>query len=268
MHHHRRRHRNELTPPAQYRRRPSPCIQPLQVIIITFIFVSVHREDISTEFNHLIANIPILVRFVDSPKILPNGLTAMSNGLKVHNPPIAINLSTSDGISPALLNASAAAAGLPLNLVHQPSINGSLSAQPLRTSVTSNGLQIISNSTPSVTNGKNGFRHSDANSKDQIKTISTSSEPPTKVIKLINSSNGITLASVDKDSKLISSGPLTLSQVVVSQIPLLTPTQTLRVIGHPASNGVATIELSNSNGEHSTTDYRRNQNIIEKKIDY
>lgn len=120
--------------------------------------------------------------------------------------------------------------------------------QSLRTAVTSNGLQIISsNSTPIVTNGKNGImRHSEFNSKEQMKKIeshSTSSEPPTKVIKLINS-NGITLASVDKDSKLISSGPL---QVVVSQIPLLTPTPTLRVIG-PAPNGVATIELSNSNG--------------------
>lgn len=121
-------------------------------------------------------------------------------------------------------------------------------SQSLRTAVTSNGLQIISssnnnNSTPTLTNGKNGIRHSELNSKEQMKSHSTSSEPPTKVIKLINS-NGITLASVDKDSKLISSGPL---QVVVSQIPLLTPTPTLRVIG-PAPNGVATIELSNSNG--------------------
>jgi len=98
------------------------------------------------------------------------------------------------------------------------------------------------------------------NSKDQIKkidTISTSSEPPTKVIKLINS-NGITLASVDKDSKLIPSGQLTLSQVVVSQIPLLAPTQTLRVIG-PAPNGVATIELSNSNAIKGRTSIQNQQ---------
>lgn len=118
---------------------------------------------------------------IDSPKILPNGLTAISNGLKAHNPPIAINLSTSDGISPALLNASNAA--MPLNLVHQPMTNGT-NSQPMRTAVTSNGLQIISN-TPSVANGKNGIRHQESNSKDQIKkieTISTSSEPPTKVI--------------------------------------------------------------------------------------
>lgn len=177
----------------------------------------------------------------DSPKILPNGLTAISNGLKAHNPPIAINLSTSDGISPALLNASNAAAALPLNLVHQPITNGVVNGQTIRTATASNGLQIISNNTPSVTNGKNGIH----NSKDQIKkieTISTSSEPPTKVIKLINGNGGITL--VDKDTKL---GQLTLSQVVVSQIPLLAPTQTLRVIG-AAPNGVATIELSNSNG--------------------
>lgn len=208
-------------------------------------------------------NLPFSNVPIDSPKILPNGLTAISNGLKAHNnPPIAINLSTSDGISPALLNASNAAAAMPLNLninaVHQqqPSTNGfgaTTQPQSLRTAVTSNGLQIISNnnnhSAPTVINGKNGFRHSELNSKEQMKKLeshSTSSEPPTKVIKLINS-NGITLASVDKDSKLISSGPL---QVVVSQIPLLTPTPTLRVIG-PAPNGVATIELSNSNGMHA-----------------
>lgn len=189
--------------------------------------------------------------YIDSPKILPNGLTAISNGLKAHNPPIAINLSTSDGISPALLNASNAAAAMPLNLninaVHQSITNGGSTTQPIRTAVTSNGLQIISNSTPSVLNGKNGIRHHEHNSKEQMKKIEsiTSSEPPTKVIKLING-NGITL-SVDKDSKL--GGQLTLSQVVVSQIPLLTPTQTLRVI--PAPNGVATIELSNSNGKNS-----------------
>lgn len=135
---------------------------------------------------------------------------------------------------------------LNINAVHHPITNGISS---IRTA-NSNGLQIISNNTPSVVNGKNGIRHSEHNSKEQIKkidTISTSSEPPTKVIKLINS-NGITLASVDKDSKLIPSGQLTLSQVVVSQIPLLAPTQTLRVIG-PAPNGVATIELSNANSK-------------------
>ncbi|XP_055296493.1 uncharacterized protein DDB_G0284459 isoform X2 [Sitodiplosis mosellana] len=179
----------------------------------------------------------------DSPKILPNGLTAISNGLKAHNTPIAINLSTSDGISPALLNASNAAAVLPLNLIHQPITNGIVNGQTIRTAVATNGLQIISNNTPSVANGKNGIRHQDHNSKEQqikkTESISTSSEPPTKVIKLINGNGGITL--VDKDTKL---GQLTLSQVVVSQ--MLAPTQTLRVIG-PAPNGVATIELSNSN---------------------
>lgn len=202
---------------------------------------------------------------LDSPKILPNGLTAISNGLKAHNPPIAINLSTSDGISPALLNASNAASAMPLNLninaVHHPLTNGISSIQPIRTA-NSNGLQIISNNTPSVVNGKNGIRHSEHNSKEQIKkidTISTSSEPPTKVIKLINS-NGITLASVDKDSKLIPSGQLTLSQVVVSQIPLLAPTQTLRVIG-PAPNGVATIELSNGNGKFRSISFQ-NRNVF------
>lgn len=196
-------------------------------------------------------------------KSLPNGLTVNSNGLtKAHT----INLS-SDGISPALLTATQhAAAGMPLNLninaiQHHQLTNGGTNG--IKT--TSNGLQIItSNSAPAtMPNVKNGIRHhtidfserqqhnqhtttimtNGKNSKEQATKIDTisASEPPTKVIKLING-NGITL--VDKDSKLIPSGQL---QVVVSQIPLLTPTQTLRVIG-PASNGVATIELSNSNG--------------------
>lgn len=195
---------------------------------------------------------------VDLKKNSPNGLTANTNGLtKLHNQPIAINLSTSDGISPALLNASNAAMPLNLNInaIHSNS-NGITSTHSTKT-VNSNGLQIISNhtNTVTVTNGKNGIRHSvideqHTNSKEQIKKLDSiqSSEPPTKVIKLINS-NGITLASVDKDSKNIPPGQLTLSQVVVSQIPLLTPTQTLRVIGQ--GNGVATIELSNSNGKNN-----------------
>lgn len=135
---------------------------------------------------------------------------------------------------------------MPLNLNKNGSAVG-------KTTITSNGMQIISNNTTTVTvangNIKNGIRptvidtiEQHNNSKDQNKK---NEEPPTKVIKLINS-NGITLASVDKDSKLIPPNQLTLSQVVVSQIPLMTPTQTLRVIG--PGNGVATIELSNSNG--------------------
>lgn len=178
---------------------------------------------------------------------LPNGLTANSNGLtKAHNQHIAINLSTSDGISPALLNASNAAMPLNLNVnaIHQPHSNG-LITQTTKSTVCSNGLQIISSNThnPStISNGKNGIRHTVmhdlneqyTNSKEQTKKGDSiaSSEPPTKVIKLINS-NGITLASVDKDSKIIPPGHLTLSQVVVSQIPILAPTQTLRVIELP-----------------------------------
>lgn len=171
-------------------------------------------------------------------KALPNGLTVNSNGLnglngltKAHNQPIAINLSTTDGISPALLNASNAAAAIPINLninaMHQPISNGI------------NGK--ISSSQP------NGIKNANTNdglviAKEQIKKSNELSEPPAKVIKLING-NGITLASVDKDNKLLQSG-LTLSSVVVNAIPL--STQTLRVFGQ-TPNGMATIELSNSN---------------------
>lgn len=168
-------------------------------------------------------------------KSLPNGITANTNGLsKAHNQAIAINLSTSDGISPALLSATNAAMPLNLNInsIHQPTITNGMNGK--------------------THNGPNGLRGSNINdglviAKEQSKNKneSLSAEPPTKVIKLINS-NGITLASVEKDSKLLQSGQLTLSQVVVSQIPLTT-TQTLRVIGQ-APNGVATIELNNSNG--------------------
>lgn len=103
-----------------------------------------------------------------------------------------------------------------------------------------------------IANGniKNGIRATVIDTNEQHNNskelMKKSEEPPTKVIKLINS-NGITLASVDKDNKIVPPHQLTLSQVVVSQIPMMAPTQTLRVIG--PGNGVATIELTNSNGK-------------------
>lgn len=83
----------------------------------------------------------------------------------------------------------------------------------------------------------------------KIEKVFDESEHPTKVIKLFN---GIALAPMDKDNKLLSSTPLALSQVVgggslvVSPFPVLTTPspQGLRVIG--AANGLATIELSSS----------------------
>lgn len=182
---------------------------------------------------------------------MPDGLTTKSNGIKssTHNSNtnhIAINFTTADGISPALLTATSAA--MPLNL----NVNG-LSQQMVSNG---NGLQIITPRHPTIvtTQGRNGFRkstviedHATILSKEQIKmdaiTSKMDSEPPTKVIKLVNGST-IALASMDKEHKLIPSGQLTLSQVVVSQIPLLTSSQGLRVIGQ-APNGLATIELSN-----------------------
>lgn len=181
--------------------------------------------------------------------VLPNGLTTKSNGVKnTHSSGhIAINFTTAEGISPALLTATSAA--MPLNL----------NVSAVQHQANGNGLQIIGNGNNMV-NGKNGLRKAiDVNehgafiSKEQIKMESISakgdSEPPTKVIKLINGGT-IALASMDKEHKLIPSGQLTLSQVVVSQIPLLASSQGLRVIGQ-APNGLATIELGNPNGRFS-----------------
>lgn len=176
---------------------------------------------------------------------LPNGLTTKTNGVKNahNNGHISINFTTADGISPALLTATSAAMPLNLNVnaVQHATANG-------------NGLQIIAPGN-NIVNGKNGVRkviddHTTIISKEQVKiepiTGKIESEPPTKVIKLLNGST-IALASMDKEHKLIPSGQLTLSQVVVSQIPLLTSSQGLRVIGQ-APNGLATIELSTPNG--------------------
>lgn len=191
-------------------------------------------------------------------KTLPNGLNVNLNGITPAHNQLSINLSSMDGISPALLSATNAAMPLNLNInaVHHQQIgsNGVVtSAAVTSSSVPSNGIQIISTGT---TNGKNGIRqtfdlsdqhHSSIISNGKIsKESKMDSEPPTKVIKLIKA-NTIALASMDKDHKLISSGQLTLSQVMVSQIPLLTSSQALRVIGQ-TPNGLATIELSNSNG--------------------
>lgn len=182
--------------------------------------------------------------------VLPNGLTTKSNGIKTatHNSTnnhIAINFTTADGISPALLTATSAA--MPLNL--------NVNSMPQQVVSNGNGLQIITPGHANIitTNGKNGIRksalldeHTTILSKEQIKM---DSEPPTKVIKLVNGST-IALASMDKEHKLIPSGQLTLSQVVVSQIPLLASSQGLRVIGQ-APNGLATIELSNPTSKYT-----------------
>ena len=201
--------------------------------------------------------------------VLQNGLNVNSNGLTggiTHNSQnhISINFTTAEGIAPALLTATQAA--MPLNLnVNAIHGNGSIHQNG---NMTGNSLQII-NAIPKefTSNGttiKNGIRkqmidvsehHSalingNIDGKDiKIESLATKidSEPPTKVIKLINGST-IALASVDKDKLTIPSGHVTLSQVVVSQIPLLTSPQGLRVIGQ-APNGLATIELSNPNGK-------------------
>lgn len=146
-----------------------------------------------------------------------------------------------------------------LNVQHSQTITSTAAAN---VSTNGGGLQIISNGT--VKNGirsqmieLNNDQHSATilngnvkSAKEQIKLEAFSSkmdsEPPTKVIKLINGST-IALASVDKDNKLIPSGQVTVQQMVVSHIPLLASSQALRVFGQ-TPNGLATIELSNGNG--------------------
>lgn len=172
-----------------------------------------------------------------------NGISSGSSGLAVAQNQISINLS--DGISPALLGASNAAAAIPINL--------NMKTDYTHHATASNRLQII-------TTGKNGVRQhmlevndqngtsivsvNGKNAKDQMKMDTLSpkidAEPPTKLIKLIN---GNTIALMDKDNKLIPSNQLTLSQMVVSQIPLIASSQGVRVIGQ-TPNGIA-LELPN-----------------------
>lgn len=188
-----------------------------------------------------------------------------------------------NGYATAALNAVTTTATMPLNLNIQQStpsvvvVGGTVAATAASTATVSangvigGGLQIISN-------GRNGSRsqiielsneHTNATTimngngklaKDQIKLEALSSsaskmdsEPPTKVIKLLNR-NTIALASVDKDNKLIPSVPMAMQQMVVSHIPLLASSQAVRVIGQ-TSNGLATIELSNGNGKYSTSTF-------------
>ncbi|XP_055696015.1 mucin-2-like isoform X2 [Lutzomyia longipalpis] len=182
---------------------------------------------------------------------------AMPGGATFTNPQSiatigALNFTTTEEINSGMLTATNSSIPLSLNSTHH-----------------SQALQIISTAASGRDlMGKNGIRSQTElrdtsppslviNGKEQPKldllttaaagTTKLDTEPPTKVIKLINGS--IALASVDKESKIIPSGQLTLSQMmggsslVVSPIPFLTPSQSLRVIGSSA-NGLATIELN------------------------
>lgn len=175
-------------------------------------------------------------------------------------------------------------ASMPLNMNASSSHTGGGGTPPIQ-SIGGQSLQIISTNSLSsfkemnTGTGKNGIRMSELGRHDSstpgtlvvkkqdlgngggggcvgtqmelVKMDTSSAEPPTKVIKLINGST-IALASVDKDHKIIGSTgqTLTLQQVVgggglvVSPIPILT-SQGLRVIGQ-SPNGLATIELSGS----------------------
>lgn len=192
-----------------------------------------------------------------SKKNVLNNLPINSNGIltttstlpitsSAHN---QISINISDGISPAILNAA-----MPINL----NMKNDFSPNQLNGGkmISTNGLQIINTGNNGVRqqmielNEQNGSILSISGNipKDQIKmesmTSKIDSEPPAKVIKLING-NTIALATVDKDNKLIPSNQLTLSQMVVSQIPLIASTQSLRVIGQ-APNGLP-LELPSGN---------------------
>ncbi|XP_037041027.1 probable GPI-anchored adhesin-like protein PGA18 [Bradysia coprophila] len=178
--------------------------------------------------------------------VVPNGLSnGLTNGITAHHHNggnhIAINFTTSEGVSPALITATSSA--MPINL------NGSKAAQ------ISQGLQIITTTnnnnitTNKMLNGKNGMRttiehqqiqsqqvslHNTNGSRSDISKTDASkkseNEPPTKVLKLINGS-AILASVVDKDHKLIPAG------LQVVSLPV-------RVIG---PSPMATIDLSNSN---------------------
>ncbi|GAB0088074.1 probable GPI-anchored adhesin-like protein PGA55 [Sergentomyia squamirostris] len=208
---------------------------------------------VTTKHLYSTTTAPMMTDPSTTVKITMPGAANFSNPQSI----ATINFTTADCISSGMLTGgNATTMPLQLNSTHHHS----------------QGLQIISApvlATGKELMGKNGLRMSEIamsdatppslviNGKEQPKldlltsaaasATKLDTEPPTKVIKLINGS--IALASMDKESKIIPSGQLTLSQVmggsslVVSPIPFLTPSQSLRVIGS-SSNGLATIELS------------------------
>lgn len=194
-------------------------------------------------------------------KHIQNGIitttSATINGLSQNH--ISFNLTTNDGISPALLSATNAASActttMPLNLninQHVP-VSSTNGLQIITTGGNKNGVRQqmfeLNDQNGSIVSVNGVHSTTNKNAKDQIingngiTSKLSDSEPPTKVFKLING-NTIALATVDKDNKLIPSNQLTLSQMVVSQIPLIASSQALRVIGQ-APNGLTTIDLSN-----------------------
>ncbi|XP_055703142.1 uncharacterized protein LOC129801810 isoform X2 [Phlebotomus papatasi] len=183
-------------------------------------------------------------------KIAMPGATAFSNPQSIATIG-AINFTTADGLSPGMLTATNATMPLNLNSSHHSQALQIISTASGKDLVGKNGIRTQSelrdNSPPSlVINGKEQPKL-DLLTNAAASATKLDTEPPTKVIKLINGS--IALASMDKESKIIPSSQLTLSQMmsgsslVVSPIPFLTPSQSLRVIGS-SPNGLATIELS------------------------
>lgn len=131
---------------------------------------------------------------------------------------IAINFTTSEGISPALLSATSAALPLTLNSTQStPTTSGCLQIISTTNGIVNN----VGSATTKVLSGKNGIRSaiehsqphnlftSNMNDVGKLSAASKMDEPPTKMLKLINGSF------VSQDSKLLPAGSLTLSQVCI-----------------------------------------------------
>lgn len=112
---------------------------------------------------------------------------------------IAINFTTSDGVTPTLLSTTTnASMPISLNQLNLAQSNGQ--ALQIISTTTSNGHANGNGSIVTTTKLING----------KISSSKMDSEPPKKVLKLINGNYALT---VDKDNKLMQPGALTVSQV-------------------------------------------------------
>lgn len=158
----------------------------------------------------------------------------------------AINITTSDSNGLCITSPTATSSGIPINF--NSSQNVQITSSTLKDLTGKNGVcrktpENRETSPPGVILGNTS--NLGCGKELKMEKLFDESEQSTKVIKLLN---GIALAPVDKDNKILSSTPLALSQVVgggglvVSSFPMLTTSSPgLRVIG---TNGLATIELS------------------------
>lgn len=221
--------------------------------------------------------------------LTPDGTSALIVASNASNMPLNLNNNLSNNINVNLSNNNSKVSS------PSPSTLITTSTSSTTNNLLNQSLQIISTNTHNLNSSnmihsknskdithKNGIRVAEIGRQEplpslmlnkelnKVEVVTTKlgdpSEPPTKVIKLMNT---IALTSVDKDNKIIGSSPttLTLQQVVgggglvVSPIPLLTSSQGLRVIGQ-APNGIATIELSTPLGQQQARNALHNHATV------